>query len=167
MDNAQKAIMIGVGLFITIIIIAAVMLITGMGQDMINNSSTQVANISSSLQAQLTSSYDDTQVTGAQVITAIKRYYTDETMVLVVAKKNGSNYTYTNYGKITYNDATINVSGSNVAVTATKSSGYTPTAVGKLSDTSSTGTYVSSTAKYQAKLIKISDTVVGLCFVEK
>ena len=32
MDNAQKAIMVGVGLFITIIIIAAVMLITGIGQ---------------------------------------------------------------------------------------------------------------------------------------
>ena len=50
MDNAQKAIMIGVGLFITIIIIAAVMLITGMGQDMINSSTSQVSNISSSLQ---------------------------------------------------------------------------------------------------------------------
>lgn len=38
MDSAQKAIMIGVGLFITIIIISAVMLITSEGQDIINNS---------------------------------------------------------------------------------------------------------------------------------
>ena len=42
MDNAQKAIMIGVGLFITIIIIAAVMLITGMGQDMLVEGQQQV-----------------------------------------------------------------------------------------------------------------------------
>ncbi len=166
MDNAQKAIMIGVGLFITIIIIAAVMLITGMGQDMINNSSTQVANISSSLQAQLTASYDDTQVTGAQVITAIKRYYTDETMVLVV--KNGTNIN--NYGKIKATiSGTPTVSDNHVTATATAQYGASEsaTAVGKLSDTSDANTYVSSTAKYQAKLIKISDSVVGLYFIKK
>lgn len=46
MDNAQKAIMIGVGLFITIIIIAAVMLITGMGQNLLNKGQAQVSGIS-------------------------------------------------------------------------------------------------------------------------
>ena len=97
MDNAQKAIMIGVGLFITIIIIAAVMLITGMGQDMLVEGQQQVSNISSSLQAQLTADFDESTVTGAQVETAIRRYYKDETMVLIV--KNGS--TVTNYGKVT------------------------------------------------------------------
>ena len=42
MDNAQKAIMIGVGLFITIIVIAAVMLITGIGQDLLNSGTQQL-----------------------------------------------------------------------------------------------------------------------------
>ena len=156
MDNAQKAIMIGVGLFITIIIIAAVMLITGMGQDMLVEGQQQVSNISSSLQAQLTADFDESTVTGAQVITAIKRYYKDETMVLIV--KNGS--TVTNYGKVT---ATVS---NDYTTTSVTSSSYTPTGVGALSDTANAGTYVPSTAKYKAHLIKIagSDNVVGLYF---
>ena len=55
MDNAQKAIMIGVGLFITIIIISAVLLITNLGTDLINNARNQMSNISKSLQNQVTS----------------------------------------------------------------------------------------------------------------
>ena len=42
MDNAQKAIMIGVGLFITIIIISAVLLITNLGTGLINNAQGQL-----------------------------------------------------------------------------------------------------------------------------
>ena len=49
MDNAQKAIMIGVGLFITIIVIAAVMLITGMGQDILNSGTQQLGNVTEKL----------------------------------------------------------------------------------------------------------------------
>lgn len=49
MDNAQKAIMIGVGLFITIIVIAAVMVISGMGQDIINSGTEQIGNVQSRL----------------------------------------------------------------------------------------------------------------------
>lgn len=70
MDNAQKAIMIGVGLFITIIIIAAVMLITGMGQNLLNQGQSQVAGISESLMNDLTQQYDGKRLTGSQVRTA-------------------------------------------------------------------------------------------------
>ena len=64
MDNAQKAIMIGVGLFITIIIIAAVMLITGAGQDLMNQGTQQIGNISESLRIQVTDQYDGKVLTG-------------------------------------------------------------------------------------------------------
>lgn len=166
MDNAQKAIMIGVGLFITIIIIAAVMLITGMGQEMLTGGQQQVSNISSSLQAQLTADFDNSVVTGAQVVTAIKRYYKDESMIIKVA--NGS--TVTDYGKIT---GTISVDTSKGTATVTKTdayaSGASATGIGKLSDTSNSGTYAPSTAKYGALLIKITgtDNVVGLYFYKK
>ena len=156
MDNAQKAIMIGVGLFITIIIIAAVMLITGMGQDMLQEGQAQVSNISKSLQAQLTSDFEDSTVTGAEVTTAIKRYYKDETMVLIV--KNGN--TVTNYGKVT---ATVS---NDYTTTSVTSNNYTPTGVGAMNDSTAAGTYVPSTAKYKSNVIKIagSDNVVGLYF---
>ena len=54
MDNAQKAIMIGVGLFVTILIIAAVMLIVNPALNLINNATDRVANLSDSLVKQLT-----------------------------------------------------------------------------------------------------------------
>lgn len=71
MDNAQKAIMIGVGLFITIIIIAAVMLITGMGQNLLNQGQAQVNGISESLMNDLTSQYDGKTFSGSQVKSAV------------------------------------------------------------------------------------------------
>lgn len=70
MENAQKAIMIGVGLFITIIIIAAVMLITGMGQNLLNQGQSQVNGISESLRNELFEQYNGKKLSGAQVRTA-------------------------------------------------------------------------------------------------
>ena len=70
MENAQKAIMIGVGLFITIIIIAAVMLITGMGQNLLNQGQSQVNGISQSLMNDLFEQYNGKKLSGAQVRTA-------------------------------------------------------------------------------------------------
>ena len=63
MDNAQKAIMIGVGLFITIIIISAVLLITNLGTGLINNAQGQLSSISKALQNQITSSFDGRTLT--------------------------------------------------------------------------------------------------------
>ena len=58
MDNAQKAIMIGVGLFITIIVIAAVMLITGIGQDLLNSGTNQLGSITSGLDSSIIDQID-------------------------------------------------------------------------------------------------------------
>lgn len=161
MDNAQKAIMIGVGLFITIIIIAAVMLITGMGQDMINSSTSQVSNISSSLQAQLTSQYDETVLTGSQVISAVKANNTTEGMVIVVYNGTGT----TNYGRSVVSGATDNTYSKSGATSVTGiEANKSQTAVGNLTNANSTKTYVPSTGKFNAHLIKISDTVVGIYF---
>lgn len=165
MDNAQKAIMIGVGLFITIIIIAAVMLITGMGQDMINSSTSQVSNISSSLQAQLTSQYDETVLTGSQVISAVKANNTTEGMVIVV--DNGSGTTgITNYGRSIV-DGNFSSAGAGYKIAPKIKENPSQTAIGKLTDANSSSTYVPSTGKFKAHLIKISDTVVGIYFEKK
>ena len=74
MENAQKAIMVGVGLFITIIIISAVMLVSSAGQDVIDNGMDEVNGISSSLTRQLYSDFADATLSGREVIAAIKRY---------------------------------------------------------------------------------------------
>ena len=84
MDNAQKAIMIGVGLFVTILIIAAVMLIVNPAINLINNATNKVTNLSDALQQQLTQEYDDVVVTGAKVVSTVQLYNTDQSMILEV-----------------------------------------------------------------------------------
>ena len=160
MDNAQKAIMVGVGLFITIIIIAAVMLITGMGQELITGGQTQVSNISESLQAQLTSDFDNSTITGAQVISAIKRYYQDENMILAIKSSN----TYTHYGKIT---GTLSANGSYYEVPSV-STNSSPASIGGLSSPTD-ASYIPSTRKYSANLVKVkgTDNVIGIVFEAK
>jgi hypothetical protein len=90
MDNAQKAIMIGVGLFITIIIIAAVMLITGMGQNLLNKGQAQVEGISESLMNDLTAQYDGKKMSGSQVRTAAVQLVNREDASITVRIINGA-----------------------------------------------------------------------------
>ena len=74
MDNAQKAIMIGVGLFITIIIISAVLLITNLGTGLIIDAQSQLGNISTSLQNTILQSYDGKVMSGTEVLAAARQY---------------------------------------------------------------------------------------------
>lgn len=92
MDNAQKAIMIGVGLFITIIVIAAVMLITGVGQDLLNSGTQQLNGISDSLRQQVTDQYDEKIMTQSQVRAAcIDLKNKDASIVVKVANGDTTN----------------------------------------------------------------------------
>lgn len=92
MENAQKAIMIGVGLFITIIIIAAVMLITGMGQNLLNQGQSQVNGISESLMNDLFQQYNGKVMSGAQVRTAaVQLVNRDDASSFIVKIQTGSN----------------------------------------------------------------------------
>lgn len=92
MDNAQKAIMIGVGLFITIIIIAAIMLITGAGQDLMNQGTQQIGNISESLRIQVTDQYDGKVLTGSQVKAACSDLIGKQGVVVNIGTKKCTTY---------------------------------------------------------------------------
>lgn len=92
MENAQKAIIIGVGLFIAIIIISAVLLITNIGTDLINNSRNQMSNISKSLQNQIIETFDGKTVTGAEVIAACQQYEnSDSISIKIIVSTSPSN----------------------------------------------------------------------------
>lgn len=160
MDNAQKAIMIGVGLFITIIVIAAVMLITGIGQDLLNSGTQKASSISDNLQASLTSQYDNTTMTGSQVISAVKSNYKTAGLIVRVGGKN--------YGTIVADGTpSLSANKSYYTVTGTKTNDNVYS-VGPLSDSSS-DEYVNPAVKYTARLIKIegSEAIVGIAFDKK
>lgn len=161
MDNAQKAIMIGVGLFVTILVIAAVMLIVNAALDMLDGASENISNLSASLQEQLTRDYDDVTVTGAKVKAAIDMYCTDQDMILEVQAVSGG--TILELGKVRGNGTTsidkpLNYDSSNVQ-----------TKVSALSDSTNSETYVPSTARYHAQLVRSSsgDAVLGILFTRE
>lgn len=161
MDNAQKAIMIGVGLFVTILIIAAVMLIVNPAINLINNATNKVTNLSDALQQQLTQEYDDVVVTGAKVVSTVQLYNTDQSMILEVQPIVGGDIL--ELGKVRGNGT----------VSIDKALGYDsshPQAkVSTLSDSSNTSTYVPASARYKAQLIKSTsgDVVLGILFTRE
>jgi len=74
MDNAQKAIMIGVGLFITIIIISAVLLITNLGTDLIDDAAGEISGLSDTLKNELVRTYDGKTLKGSELLDCIEKY---------------------------------------------------------------------------------------------
>ncbi|MBO5477074.1 MAG: hypothetical protein J6A15_04915 [Clostridia bacterium] len=159
MDNAQKAIMIGVGLFITILIIAAVMLMVNIGLDLMGDATDRMVSLSDALVSQLTVEYDDRVVTGSKLISAVKLYSGD--MVLEVKATNGADYL--EYGKARGNgtlelDKALEYDSENVQ-----------SKVSKLTDSSDTTNYVPNSARYRAELIRSTsgDVVLGIRFTRE
>jgi len=168
MDNAQKAIMIGVGLFITIIVIAAVMAITGIGTNLLNQGQEQLGGLSAQLEQQLTAEYDDVQKSGAQVIASIQKYYSDPKMVVHVYNIAG---TFT--GAVTATPSTCVVTTPTAVtmlagVVATGPLTVTPlprTALSAFtSPASAAAIRVVTTGIYRAELIRFNGMVVGISF---
>ncbi len=158
MDNAQKAIMIGVGLFVTILIIAAVMLIVNPAIELINKATGRIANISEALEQQLYAKYDSVTVTGSEVISAIQLYCTDQSMVLEVKATSAADYL--EYGKIRGNGTLVLDKGLNYDSSNVQSK------VSKLTDSTDTANYVPANARYMAELVKSTsgDVLMGIRF---
>lgn len=86
MDNAQKAIMIGVGLFITIIIISAVLLITNLGTGLMNDASSELGSISGVLRSQILDNYDGKTKTGSEMLAAVRQYANSDSVAIVLTQ---------------------------------------------------------------------------------
>lgn len=154
MENAQKAIMIGVGLFITIIIIAAVMIIAGLGQNIINKGSNKISAISGQLDMTELSNYDNTTITGAQVISAIEKYWNDPYIVIYY---NGTCYTNSNCSIGGLNGERVKATGYNETGNSDE---HERQSLGTVKKTISTGTKVTAHLIYQGS----SDGVIGIYF---
>lgn len=179
MDNAQKAIMIGVGLFITIIIISAVLLITNLGTNLVTNAQGQLSTISKSLQNQVTAAYDGKTMTGAEVIAAVQQYENSE-MSIVIHAGNTDYLT----GKYALSSASMKSDkAAQDVITNTKSypGGVYYSYSGTLQEItadqktnltalqSTTGAGVSAVKTYFSSIVKDinTDTVLGIVFMQK
>lgn len=84
MENTTKAIMIGVALFIVIALVTAAVVITNIGTDTMRSSENQLQGVSDSVASQIIDNYNNKEMTGANVISAIKKFYNKENFLLVV-----------------------------------------------------------------------------------
>ena len=177
MDNAQKAIMIGVGLFITIIIISAVLLITNLGTGLINNVQGQLSNISAAVQSQITGSYDGKTMTGNDVISAVQQYQnSNDISVRIIVDEEAAGQFQTGKYAVTLVDTdkldAPAAGGVKVTYTGTnsyKELGDSDPKKNSLSEIQATGTGVSGTQTYYAYTMidDDSENVVGILFVRK
>jgi len=169
MDNAQKAIMIGVGLFITIIVIAAVMAITGIGTDLLNQGQSQLGGLSAQISTQLTAEYDDVQMSGAQVLAAVQKYYNDPQMVVCVY--NTTTYTtpvYATPNMVTVTTPTLAQTTPIVASGVISATTTPRVALNQFSSvTAIAANRVVTTAQYQAKLISLNGVTIGVAFLRR
>lgn len=175
MDNAQKAIMIGVGLFITIIIISAVLLITNLGTGLINNAQGQMSNISTAVQSQITGSYDGKVMTGSDVISAVQLYQNSNDISVRIVVNGDKQYETGKYA-VTLVDGTgasfqAAQAGGKKCKPGTDNGAYTEltsTTKSSLSNIQEVGG-VSATQTYYAYVLRdeSSDTAMGILFVRK
>lgn len=170
MDNAQKAIMIGVGLFITIIIIAAVMAITGMGQNLLNSGSKQITNISDQIQQQLTADYDGATLTGAEALTGIQKYYSDNNVTVYFTNTKGSTTgTCVSKKSLSSPPSTFSTTTRTSSASANVATNSSQVPYANFTDVSNATYYINPAAVYGSQLITTSDggAVVGIFIFKK
>lgn len=171
MDNAQKAIMIGVGLFITIIIISAVLLITNLGTGLIGGAQTQLGTMSTSLQNQVLSSYDGKTMSGSEVLAAARQYEksTEVAVVIYNGAQTGTTITttdsayYLGRGKIDVSPNAIGVVGG-IETTTTTTSGLTAVT----DNYTSVAAVLNVRGTYRCSYVteKVTGNVIGIAFIQ-
>ena len=184
MDNAQKAIMIGVGLFITIIIISAVLLIVNLGTGLVDDATAELGTMATTLQSQILQTYDGKIVSGTQVKAATNRYANDAALCVVLCKKGstdivartGAAYVQGITGTIGGTDVTLKKDAKSVDLpllnwnveTTIGGKKVTPirTSASDFSNSlDTTGVYINTAKNYNASVIRNSnDAVVGIVF---
>ena len=176
MDNAQKAIMIGVGLFITIIIISAVLLIVNLGTGLVDDATSELGTMSTSLQNQILQSYDGKIISGTQVRAATNQYANDKALCVVVFDKDGNVTGQTGYAALNKTNVIENIKDnigkSNVKVTGIGSDvlytewGATVVKTTATEFSSSTDkAFINTSKNYKASVIKNgNDTAIAIAF---
>lgn len=170
MDNAQKAIMIGVGLFITIIIISAVLLITNLGTDLIDDAAGEVAGISGTMQKEMVRTYDNKTLNGSEMLDCVNKYMGSDSIGLVIKASNAGAAKTLYFGalKITpQSGASVDnfkVGGTKIGGTVIKSSAKIGSSASTYADAL---TYILSSDAFKTCLVyNADDVLIGIIAIE-
>ena len=163
MENTTKAILIGVGLFITIALISAVLVIMNVGNNMINDSQNELQSISDTLTSEMTDNFDGKIVQGAEVLAFMKKHHSSQEVSVALnntaSSKEEVSSTLTGFNWVgAYKYTSLNNTKVGTKLT---SSDRIPR-----SDLTNNGKadYVSTNSQYAAELITMNGYVVCVAF---
>jgi hypothetical protein len=102
MQNIQKATVIIVAILLTLLIVAVVLLITSSGKNVIDTSMSQVNNLSNSFYKKLYSDFQNTILSGTEVVATMNKYIGYNINMKVVDPEQGivKMYNHQNTGEI-------------------------------------------------------------------
>lgn len=150
MNNAQSALKVAAGIFLTIALITIVVLLFVSAQEATKTAQNEFSSIQTELSKASFTVYDNTTVSGSQVINAIRKFYMKEQFgIRVITGKNKDNPLQHQgffYGYDIKEDGTVNTNnGRNTAV--------------QLALDESLDMYVNPSGKFKARLIVDSSNV--------
>ncbi|WP_433946595.1 ABC transporter permease [Paenibacillus sp. SN-8-1] len=157
MNNASTALKVAAGIFLTIALITIVVILFISAQEATKTAQNNFSDIQTELAQASFTVYDDTSISGSQVVNAIRKYNgKDQFGIKVLTGKNQSGVWYGS--SLNTADVTDGAYGS---VT-----GKSTTDVSKSWDETDSN-YVNPSGKFKAQVVKDSSNVVrGLIFIQ-
>lgn len=156
MNNAQSALKVAAGIFLTIALITIVVLLFVSAQEATKTAQNEFSSIQTELSKASFTVYDNTSVSGSQVINAIRKFFKqDQFGIRVVTGKNRASKSDGNhYGYYVLPNGEIAGNNRNDSI---------DTALNESSDN-----YVNPSGKFKAKLIVDSSNVTrGIVFEQQ
>ncbi|WP_019423879.1 hypothetical protein [Paenibacillus sp. OSY-SE] len=156
MNNAQSALKVAAGIFLTIALITIVVLLFVSAQEATKTAQNEFSSIQTELSKASFTVYDNTMVSGSQVINAIRKFYMqDQFGIRVVTGKNkASKGDGVYYGYEVLGNGTISRSERNENI--------------EIAQMESQDSYVNPSGKFKAKVIIDSSNVTrGIVFVQQ
>ncbi|MBN3527462.1 ABC transporter permease [Paenibacillus apiarius] len=156
MNNAQSALKVAAGIFLTIALITIVVLLFVSAQEATKTAQNEFSSIQTELSKASFTVYDNTMVSGSQVINAIRKFYMqDQFGIRVITGKNkASKSDGVYYGYKVLANGTIPGSERNENI--------------ELAQMESQDSYVNPSGKFKAKIIVDSSNVTrGIVFEQQ
>lgn len=127
MDNILKALILGASVLLVIGVISISIVLFNSGQEIVKKSEQDMADISQAISMKKFENYNNTVVSGSQVINVIRMYSENANINVIVTTGSGTTVTYNSTNKYSITDPTdaryINPTGkfiSTITVNANK-----------------------------------------------
>ncbi len=156
--NIGRALWIGIGVLFFIAVVSLGLSLLDQGRDIASEQSTQLAEVQQRLSESEFSSYDNQEVAGTQVMSALRGFKGDsETLAISVTTKK-SHTIYLN---------TATISAESVTLGAAQSKSSIDQNIKNARDASHV-TYINPLAKFESRVIKDQNGVIGaITFTQK